>query len=151
MVVYIDEAFYRRVREGRLRSREDIVAAHAEGTVQRLRPKIMTITTMAVSLLPLLWTDGAGSEIMRRVAAPMLGGLVTSAFLTLEVLPVLYTIWRHRQLRRALALGVPIAALVGMGKVGSNGDGSRAANGTIGHQPEAPLDLPAPTAPQARA
>jgi Cu(I)/Ag(I) efflux system membrane protein CusA/SilA len=101
MVVYIDEAFYRRVREGRLNSREDIVAAHAEGTVRRLRPKIMTITTMAASLLPLLWTDGPGAEIMRRVAAPMLGGLVTSAFLTLEVLPVLYTIWRTHQLAQA--------------------------------------------------
>jgi Cu(I)/Ag(I) efflux system membrane protein CusA/SilA len=112
MVVYIDEAFYKRVREGRLRNRDDIAAAHAEGTVQRLRPKIMTVTTMAVSLLPLLWADGAGSEIMRRVAAPMLGGLVTSAFLTLEVLPVLYTIWRQRQLRRATALGVPIASVV---------------------------------------
>ena len=73
----------------------------------------MTITTMAASLLPLLWADGAGAEIMRRVAAPMLGGLATSAFLTLEVLPVLYTIWRHRQLRRAIALGVPIASIVG--------------------------------------
>jgi Cu(I)/Ag(I) efflux system membrane protein CusA/SilA len=114
MVVYIDEAFYRRVREGRLRNRDDIVAAHAEGTVQRLRPKIMTITTMAVSLLPLLWADGAGSEIMRRVAAPMLGGLATSAFLTLEVLPVLYTIWRQRQLRRATTLGVPIETVVGI-------------------------------------
>jgi Cu(I)/Ag(I) efflux system membrane protein CusA/SilA len=114
MVVYIDEAFMRRVREGRLKSREDIVAAHAEGTVRRLRPKIMTITTMGASLLPLLWTDGAGAEIMRRVAAPMLGGLVTSAFLTLEVLPVLYTIWRTRQLRRAEELGLPIEAIVGL-------------------------------------
>ena len=113
MVVYIDEAFHRRVRERRLCTRDDIVAAHAEGTVQRLRPKIMTVTTMAVSLLPLLWSDGAGSEIMRRVAAPMLGGLVTSAFLTLEVLPVLYTIWRYRQLRRAQQLGVSIEAVVG--------------------------------------
>src|SRR5262249_28544907 len=69
MVVYNDEAFHQRVREGRLNSREDIVAAHAEGTVQRLRPKIMTITTMAASLLPLLWAEGAGAEIMRRVAA----------------------------------------------------------------------------------
>jgi copper/silver efflux system protein len=96
MVVYIDDAFHRRVREGRLRTREDIVAAHTEGTVQRLRPKIMTITTMAASLLPLLWAEGAGADIMQRVAAPMLGGLLSSAFLTLEVLPVLYTIWRYR-------------------------------------------------------
>jgi Cu(I)/Ag(I) efflux system membrane protein CusA/SilA len=105
MVVYIDDAYHRRLREGRVRCREDIVAAHAEGTVLRLRPKIMTITTMAASLVPLLWADGAGAEIMRRVAAPMLGGLVTSAFLTLEVLPVMYTMWRARQLRRALAGG----------------------------------------------
>jgi Cu(I)/Ag(I) efflux system membrane protein CusA/SilA len=113
MVVYIDEAFHRSVREGRLRSREDIVAAHAEGTVKRLRPKIMTVTTMAAGLLPLLWAQGAGAEIMRRVAAPMVGGLATSAFLTLEVLPVLYTIWRHRQLKTAQRTGVPIAEIVG--------------------------------------
>jgi Cu(I)/Ag(I) efflux system membrane protein CusA/SilA len=99
MVVYIDDAFHRRQRQGRLRTRDDIVAAHAEGTVRRLRPKLMTIGTMAAALLPLLWSDGAGAEIMKRVAAPMLGGLVTSAFLTLEVIPVLYTLWRTRQLR----------------------------------------------------
>jgi Cu(I)/Ag(I) efflux system membrane protein CusA/SilA len=113
MVVYIDQAFHARVRRGALLTREDIVAAHAEGTVQRLRPKIMTVATMAASLLPLLWADGAGAEVMKRVAAPMIGGLATSAFLTLEVLPVLYTIWRHRQLRRAQRSGVPIEAIVG--------------------------------------
>jgi len=113
MVVYIDAAFHRRLREGRIRNRDDIVAANAEGTIERLRPKVMTVTTMAANLLPLLWADGAGSEIMRAIAAPMLGGLVTSAFLTLEVLPVLYTIWRHRQLKRAQAAGVPIAEVVG--------------------------------------
>ncbi|HLK40417.1 MAG TPA: efflux RND transporter permease subunit, partial [Polyangiaceae bacterium] len=90
-----------------------IVAAHADGTVRRLRPKLMTVTTMAASLLPLLWADGAGSEIMKRVAAPMIGGLVTSATLTLEVLPVLYTLWRSAQLRRAQRTGVPIEAVVG--------------------------------------
>jgi copper/silver efflux system protein len=113
MVVYIDAAFHRRLREGKLRSRDDIVAAHAEGTVLRLRPKIMTVGIMAAGLLPLLWADGAGAEIMRRVAAPMLGGLLTSAFLTLEVLPVLYTIWRYRQLRRAQRTGIPLETIVG--------------------------------------
>jgi Cu(I)/Ag(I) efflux system membrane protein CusA/SilA len=113
MVVYIDEAFHRRVREGRIRSRDDIVSAHAEGTIQRLRPKLMTITTMAAGLLPLLWADGAGAEIMKRVAAPMLGGLATSAFLTLEVLPVLYTIWRARQLQLAQRRSISIAGVVG--------------------------------------
>ncbi len=113
MVVYIDDAFHRRVREGRLRSRDDIVEAHAEGTVRRLRPKVMTVATMAASLLPLLWADGAGAEIMKRVAAPMLGGLVTSALLTLEVLPVIYTIWRSAQLRRARRAGLSIDSVVG--------------------------------------
>jgi Cu(I)/Ag(I) efflux system membrane protein CusA/SilA len=110
MVVYIDDVFQRRQKEGRIRNRADIIDAHAEGTVLRLRPKIMTITTMGACLLPLLWADGAGSEIMRRVAAPMIGGLVTSAFLTLEVLPVLYTIWRTRQLEAAQRESAPLEA-----------------------------------------
>jgi len=101
MVVYIDEAFRRRQSAGMLRTREDVIAAHAEGTVRRLRPKVMTVATMAASLLPLLWAEGAGAEVMKRVAAPMLGGLITSAFLTLEVIPVLYTIWRVRQVAAA--------------------------------------------------
>ena len=150
MVVYIDEAFYRRVREGRLRSREDIVAAHAEGTVQRLRPKIMTITTMAASLLPLLWADGAGADIMRRVAAPMLGGLATSAFLTLEVLPVLYTIWRHRQLRRALALGVPIATIAGTGPSRPGRNGHTKPAPSVGDPSDPTIDPPAAPRPQAQ-
>jgi Cu(I)/Ag(I) efflux system membrane protein CusA/SilA len=113
MIVYIDEAFHRRVQEGRIRSREDIIDAHAEGTVRRLRPKIMTIATMGAGLVPLLWAQGAGSEILRRVAAPMLGGLVTSALLTLEVLPVIYTLWRSRQLERAQRTGRPLSEIVG--------------------------------------
>jgi copper/silver efflux system protein len=113
MVVYIDDAFHRRVRAGQIHSRDDIVAAHAEGTIMRLRPKLMTITTMGASLLPLLWAQGAGAEIMKRVAAPMVGGLATSAFLTLEVIPVLYTIWRTRQLAAAERLGLPLDAVVG--------------------------------------
>ena len=112
MVVYIDDAFFRRLRQGLIRNRADIVDAHAEGTVLRLRPKVMTIVTMVAGLLPLLWADGPGAEVMRRVAAPMIGGLATSAFLTLEVLPVLYTMWRVRQLERADRLGVPLETIV---------------------------------------
>ena len=83
-----------------------MIEAHAEGTVRRLRPKLMTVGTMAAGLLPLLWAEGAGWDILRRIAAPMIGGLATSAFITLEVLPVLYTLWRVGQLRRAERLGV---------------------------------------------
>ncbi len=108
MIVYIDDVFERRVQAGQMNTREDVIDAHAEGTVLRLRPKVMTIATMGACLLPLLWADGAGSEIMRRIAAPMLGGLVTSAFLTLEVLPVLYTIWRVRQLEASRSMPVSL-------------------------------------------
>lgn len=99
MIVYIDDAYLKRLKEGKMRGPADLLEAHAEGTIRRLRPKLMTITTMGACLLPLLWSEGSGAEIMRRIAAPMLGGLVTSAFLTLEVLPVLYTLWRLRELR----------------------------------------------------
>jgi Cu(I)/Ag(I) efflux system membrane protein CusA/SilA len=113
MVVYIDDAFYQRVRAGRVTRRDDIIAAHADGTIRRLRPKVMTITTMVAALLPLVWSHGAGAEVMRRVAAPMVGGLLSSAFVTLEVIPVLYTLWRQRQLRRAQRLGVALAQVIG--------------------------------------
>ncbi len=112
MVVYLDAAFHRWVREDRVHTRADIVAAHLEGSVERLRPKVMTVVTMTASLLPILWSEGGGADVMRRIAAPMIGGLCTSAILTLEVLPVLYTIWRARQLRRAQRLGVPIARVL---------------------------------------
>lgn len=64
----------------------------------RVRPKLMTVGTMLVGLLPLLWATGSGADVMKRIAAPMVGGLITSAFLTLEIIPVVYTYWRQEQL-----------------------------------------------------
>ncbi len=101
MVLYLDRAYEARLREGRIRTLADIVAAHEEGTVARVRPKVMTVATALFGLLPLLWSEGAGADVMKRIAAPMVGGLVTSLFLTLEILPVVYTWWRYRQLRQA--------------------------------------------------
>jgi Cu(I)/Ag(I) efflux system membrane protein CusA/SilA len=98
MIVYIDQAYERRLRAGKIRTLDDIVHAHAEGTVQRVRPKLMTVGTMLFGLVPLLWARGSGADVMRRIAAPMVGGLVTSAFLTLEIIPVIYTYWRNEQL-----------------------------------------------------
>jgi copper/silver efflux system protein len=98
MIVYIDAAFERRRRAGRIRDPSDVVWAHLEGTVQRVRPKLMTVATMLGGLLPLLWATGSGADVLRRLAAPMVGGLVTSAFLTLELIPVVYTYWRQEQL-----------------------------------------------------
>ena len=64
----------------------------------RVRPKLMTVATMLIGLLPLLWATGSGADVMKRIAAPMVGGLLTSAFLTLEIIPVIYTYWRQEQL-----------------------------------------------------
>ena len=114
MIVYIDHAFFRRVREGRIRTFDDIVEAHAEGTIERVRPKLMTVGTMLIGLVPLLWATGSGADVMKRVAAPMVGGLVSSAFLTLELIPVVYTMWRHTQLRRAEREGKDLKAIVGI-------------------------------------
>jgi Cu(I)/Ag(I) efflux system membrane protein CusA/SilA len=98
MIVYIDNAFKERKAAGLIRNLEDIVAAHMEGTVQRVRPKLMTVSTMLIGLVPLLWARSSGADVMKRIAAPMVGGLVTSAFLTLEIIPAIVTYWRYEQL-----------------------------------------------------
>ena len=100
MIVYCDTAYHKYKAEGRIRDLDDIVEATLEGSVQRVRPKLMTVATMMIGLVPLLWSQGSGADLMKRVAAPMVGGLFTSAFLTLEIIPVVYTYWRYAQLRR---------------------------------------------------
>jgi Cu(I)/Ag(I) efflux system membrane protein CusA/SilA len=97
MIVYIDNAYERRRAAGKIRDLSDIIWAHMEGTVMRVRPKLMTVATMLAGLMPLLWATGSGADVMKRIAAPMVGGLLTSAFLTLEVIPVIYTYWRQEQ------------------------------------------------------
>ena len=103
MVVYCDVAYRRSLAEGRIQGFDDIVEATLEGSVQRVRPKLMTVATMMIGLVPLLWSQGAGADVMKRVAAPMVGGLFTSAFLTLEIIPVVYTWWRWSQWKRGHA------------------------------------------------
>jgi Cu(I)/Ag(I) efflux system membrane protein CusA/SilA len=114
MILYIDQAFERRLGRGEIQSLDDIIEAHSEGTVQRVRPKLMTVATMLIGLWPLLWATGSGADVMKRIAAPMVGGLLSSAFLTLELIPVVYTYWRYWQLRRAQRRGVPLAQLLGV-------------------------------------
>ncbi len=98
MIVYIDNAFERRRAAGQIRDLDDIVAATMEGTVQRVRPKLMTVATMLIGLVPLLWATSSGADVMKRIAAPMVGGLLTSAFLTLELIPVIVTYWRREEM-----------------------------------------------------
>jgi Cu(I)/Ag(I) efflux system membrane protein CusA/SilA len=109
MMVYCDTSFHRWKREGRIRGLDDIIEATLDGSVQRVRPKLMTVGTMMISLLPLLWSQGAGADVMKRVAAPMIGGLVTSAFLTLEIIPVVYAHWRWWQFKRERSGAAPSA------------------------------------------
>jgi Cu(I)/Ag(I) efflux system membrane protein CusA/SilA len=110
MIVYIDQAYERRLKAGKIRDLDDIIWAHMEGTVQRVRPKLMTVGTMFVGLVPLLWAEGSGADVMKRIAAPMVGGLFTSAFLTLEIIPVVYTYWRYAQLKARLRRGTAASA-----------------------------------------
>ncbi len=114
MIVYIDHAFVKRLRAGKIRDLNDIIHAHTEGTVQRVRPKVMTVSTMLFGLVPLLWATGSGADVMKRIAAPMVGGLLSSAFLTLELIPVIYTYWRYAQLKRAQKTGRPLAEVCGI-------------------------------------
>ena len=95
MLVYLDEAYERRVREGRMTTAQDLRDAIMEGAVQRVRPKMMTVAAIMGGLLPIMWTAGTGADVMKRIAAPMIGGMVSSTVLTLLVIPVLYMIWRR--------------------------------------------------------
>jgi Cu(I)/Ag(I) efflux system membrane protein CusA/SilA len=99
MLIYLDEAFHRRDLEGTMRAREDVAAAVREGAVERLRPKMMTVIAITAGLAPILWSHGTGADVMKRIAAPMVGGMVTSTILTLVVIPAIYLLWRDWQLR----------------------------------------------------
>ncbi|NGZ97155.1 MAG: CusA/CzcA family heavy metal efflux RND transporter [Nitrospira sp. WS110] len=98
MLVYLDEVYERRMREGRMTTAQDLRDAIVEGAVQRVRPKMMTVAAIMGGLLPIMWTTGTGADVMKRIAAPMIGGMVSSTLLTLVVIPVLYALWRGRSL-----------------------------------------------------
>ena len=76
----------------------DLEDAIVEGAARRIRPKLMTVVAMTAGLLPLLWSSGAGADVMKRIAAPMIGGLATSFALELLVYPALFAIWKRRSL-----------------------------------------------------
>jgi len=99
MIVYLDEVYERRLREGSMASREDLNEAIIEGAVQRVRPKMMTVTAIIAGLLPIMWSHGTGADMMKRIAAPMIGGMVTSTILTLVVIPAIYVLWRGWEMR----------------------------------------------------
>jgi len=105
MLIYLDHALAEiRARcavEGRVLTREDLRAAIMSGAVERVRPKMMTVTAIMAGLLPILWSTGTGSELMRRIAVPMVGGMASSAVLTLLVIPAIYAAIKGIGLPRA--------------------------------------------------
>jgi Cu(I)/Ag(I) efflux system membrane protein CusA/SilA len=96
MLLYLDLAFEDRKRAGLLRSRADLEQAIVEGAAKRIRPKFMTVMAMFAGLAPIMWSAGPGADVMKRIAAPMIGGIATSFLLELAVCPALYAVWRWR-------------------------------------------------------
>jgi Cu(I)/Ag(I) efflux system membrane protein CusA/SilA len=94
MLLYLDLAYAEAKREGRLRNLAELREAVMDGAVRRLRPKFMTMATMAIGLLPIMWSTGTGSDVMKRIAAPLLGGIVTSFLLELLIYPPLFQFWK---------------------------------------------------------
>jgi Cu(I)/Ag(I) efflux system membrane protein CusA/SilA len=100
MVVYLHEALDRRIRSGVELTEQDIEQAAIEGAVQRLRPKLMTVTAVLASLVPILWETGIGSDVMKPIAAPVVGGMITSTIHVLILVPVFFVMMKERSLRK---------------------------------------------------
>jgi Cu(I)/Ag(I) efflux system membrane protein CusA/SilA len=94
MLLYLDIAYEKAKKEGRLRSLKELRDAILDGAVKRLRPKFMTTATMFLGLVPIMWSMGTGADVMKRIAAPMIGGIFTSFLLELLVYPSIYEIWK---------------------------------------------------------
>ncbi|MBI3313290.1 MAG: efflux RND transporter permease subunit, partial [Candidatus Omnitrophica bacterium] len=96
MLLFLDLAYNDRVKEGRMKTREDLTEAIIHGAVKRVRPKMMTVMAAFIGLLPIMWSQGTGADMMKRIAAPMVGGLFTSFLLELLVYPAVYSIWKWK-------------------------------------------------------
>jgi len=100
MVVYLHESLERRLLSGNIHSNADIEDAVIEGAVKRLRPKLMTVVAVLASLAPILWESGIGSDVMKPIAAPIVGGMITSTIHVLILVPVFFVMMKERSLRK---------------------------------------------------
>jgi len=98
MLLYLDHAYEDFVRRETMRDRNDLADAVYEGAVKRVRPKMMTVATTFIALLPIMWSHGTGTDVMKRIAAPMVGGLVTSFIMELAIYPIIFFLWRGHRL-----------------------------------------------------
>jgi Cu(I)/Ag(I) efflux system membrane protein CusA/SilA len=94
MLLFLDIAYYDAIQNGKMRTKEDLEEAIVHGAVKRIRPKLMTVAAMFMGLIPIMWSTGAGADVMKRIAAPMIGGVFSSFLLELLVYPVIYYIWK---------------------------------------------------------
>ena len=114
MLLYLDLAYEKASRQGRLRTLADLQETIVEGAAKRLRPKFMTMATTFIGLMPIMWATGTGSDVWKRIAAPMVGGIFTSFVLELVVYPAIYEIWKwHFEMKRARAEPQPAALALG--------------------------------------
>ncbi len=100
MLLYLDLAYEEWRRKGMLRTLDDLKEAIYHGAVKRVRPKVMTVSTIIAGLLPIMWSTGTGADVMKRIAAPMVGGVVTSFILELVIYPAIYLIWKSREIKK---------------------------------------------------
>jgi len=98
MMLYLDIAWRRYREEGRMRNRDDLMEAIVDGAAKRLRPKLMTGLALFMGLVPIMLTHGTGADVMKRVAAPMLGGVGTALLMVLIVFPAIFAFWQGRRL-----------------------------------------------------
>jgi Cu(I)/Ag(I) efflux system membrane protein CusA/SilA len=103
MLLYLDLAYEERRLAGRMNSLADLREAIIHGAVKRIRPKVMTVATMFVGLAPIMWSMGTGADVMKRIAAPMIGGIFTSFVLELVVYPAIYEVWKWRSVKSQAA------------------------------------------------
>ena len=103
MLLYLDLAYEERRLAGRMNNITDLREAIVHGAVKRIRPKFMTVATMFVGLVPIMWSTGTGADVMKRIAAPMIGGIFTSFILELVVYPAIYEVWKWRSVKRQAA------------------------------------------------
>ncbi len=100
MLLYLDSAYEKWKSRGKLQNLKDLREAISEGAVKRVRPKMMTVMAIIMGLLPIMWSQGAGADVMKRIAAPMIGGIISSFILELVIYPVIFEIWKGRTLNR---------------------------------------------------
>jgi len=106
MLIYLDHAYEDSYNKGTMTTTMDLYAAIIKGAAERVRPKIMTVLSTILGLIPIMWGTGTGSQVMKRIAAPMVGGMVTATILTLIVIPAIYALWKEQSLKKNNKTGI---------------------------------------------